>query len=417
MHPFKVGALALVFVVACGPQKTQTVERKPEARFKYTQSSARPQVFTLDAADSFATVGTLKTYRWDFGDSSPAFEQTEPTTQHSFKTAGDFVITLVVLDDKGTESNPATRSISVPSVNVTGPKAVFSGPATASPNTELTFDGSASTPEGDLKNYAWSFGDTATAMGTTKKIASHAFGSAGTYRVTLTVTDSLGKSDTAEQQVVVGTVGPVALCSWAPQPALQGVPVQFDGTGSTAPAGSTVTTYLWDFGDGSAMGTGSKVNHTYNVQATFKPKLKVLDSMNRVSAEVACADVVVGVPPLCAGEYTLVANPNQQSCLGSPTTWGGNKITLTQNTDGGMTGSEQFNMMPLVYSGTWAGSTFTLTGTYSQMSSGVTIVTDATINGTFTGCSGWSGTWIEKQTAQGIGVLCTLTWNITSTRL
>ena len=68
-------------------------------------------------------------------------------------------------------------------------------------------------------------------------------------------------------------MAPIAVCSWMPQPALQGVPVQFDGTGSTSPTGSTVSTYLWDFGDGSAMGTGSKVNHTYNVLATFKPKL------------------------------------------------------------------------------------------------------------------------------------------------
>ena len=50
------------------------------------------------------------------------------------------------------------------------------------------------------------------------------------------------------------------------------------------------------------------------------------------------------------------------------------------------------------------------------MSSGITIDTDTTINGTFTGCTGWSGTWVEKQTAFG-SVLCTLTWNITSTRL
>ena len=416
MDRLKLGALALVFAAACGPQKTTTVVDKPEARFKVTQSSARPQVFTLDAADSFATVGTLAKYKWTFGDASTPVDATTPTTQHSYKAAGNFAITLVVADDKGTDSTPSTQQVAVPSVNSVGPRAVLTGPTMGMLNAELSFDGSGSTPDGDLKNYAWSFGDTTMTAGATKKTVTHSYSSAGTYKVTLTVTDSLSQSDTVELQVVIASVGPVAICNWSPQPALQGVAVQFSGAASTAPAGSTVSTFLWDFGDGSAMGTGTTVSHTYNVQATFKPKLKVLDSQNRVN-EAPCADVVVGIPPLCSGEYTLVANPNQQSCSGSPTTWGGNKITLVQSADGGMTGTETFNMMPLVYSGTWAGSTFNLKGSYSQSTMGLTIDTDANINGTLTGCAGWTGTWVEKQTIQGIGVLCTLTWNITSTRL
>jgi PKD repeat protein len=417
MVRFSMGALAVLLAVSCGPPKTMTAVRKPEARFKYAQSSARPQVFTLDASDSFATVGSLAKYKWTFGDDSPAVETAMSSTPHAYKTVGTFVITLVVTDDNGTDSVPSTQQVSVTAVNVTGPKAALTGPAMSMLNMELTFDGSGSMPQGDLKNYAWNFADGTTTAGPEKKSVTHAFTSAGTYRVTLTVTDSLAQSDTAELQVSVGNLVPVAVCNWMPQPALQGVPVKFDGAGSTAPPNSTVATYLWDFGDGSPMGTGAMVSHTYNAQATFKPKLKVLDSQNRVSLETPCAEVVVGAPPLCAGEYTLVANPNQQSCAGSPTTWGGNKITIAQSTDGGMTATETFNMMPLVYSGSWAGSTFNLTGSYSQSTMGITIDTDANINGTFGGCTGWTGTWVEKQTIQGIGVLCTLTWNITSTRL
>lgn len=412
-----VGALAAVLVVACGPQKTQTVVRKPEARFKYTQSSVRPQQFSVDASDSFATVGSLAKFKWTFGDNSAAVEATATTAQHAYTASGNFVITLVVVDDKGTESEPATQQVNVPTVNTTAPKAVLTGPSTGMLNAQLTFDGSGSTPDGDLKNYAWNFGDTAMAAGGAMKTATHAYATAGVYKVTLTVTDSLGTSDTAELTVTVAMVGPVSVCTYAPMPALQGVPVQFDGTGSTAPTGSTVSTYIWDFGDGSAMGTGSKVSHTYNVQATFKPKLKVLDSMNRVN-EAPCPDVVVGVPPLCAGDYTLAANPSSQSCGGlGTTTWAGNKLTITESADGGITGTEMFSGMPIVYSGTWSGTAFTMTGSYSQMSMGLTTTSDVTLNGTFTGCGGWTGTWVEKNTLVGVGVLCTLTWNITSTRL
>lgn len=407
----------MLLAVGCGQQKTQTVVRKPEARFKYAQSSARPQVFSLDAADSFATVGSLAKFKWTFGDNGMAVEATTPTTQHSYAAAGTFVITLVVVDDKGTESEPSTQQVTVPSVNATSPKAVLTGPSSGMPNVALAFDGAGSTPDGDLKSYAWNFGDTTMASGAAMKTATHAFTTAGTYRVTLTVTDSLSQSDTAELQVAVGAVGPVASCNYTPMPALQGVPVQFDGTASTAPTGSTVATYIWDFGDGSAMGTGAKVNHTYNVQATFKPKLKVLDSMNRVN-EAACPDVVVGVPPLCMGDYTLAAMPTSQNCGGlGTTTWAGNKLSIVQSADAGITGTETFNMMPLVYRGSWSGTDFTMTGSYSQTAMGLTTQSDVTLNGKFAGCGGWTGTWVEKNTLVGVGVLCTLTWNITSTRL
>lgn len=420
-----LGALVGLVALACGQQKTQTVERKPVARFAFTQSSARPQVFSLDAADSFATVGSIATFRWTFGDDSMPLEAKTPTAQHSYKAAGNFQVTLVVIDDKGTESDPATQQVNVPSVNASTPKALITGPTTGMINQTLMFDGTGSTPDGDLKNYVWNFGDTQMASGAAMKTATHAFAAGGTYKVTLTVTDTLSQSDTFELQVVIATVGPVAVCNWTPMPALQGVPVQFDGTSSTAPMPATISTYIWDFGDGSAMGTGSKVNHTYNVQATFKPKLKVLDSMNRVH-EAPCQDVVVGVPPLCAGDYTLAANPTQQNCGGlGTTTWAGNKLTITESADGGILGTEMFNGMPLSYTGTWTGPDFTMTGSYTQtdMTSGLKTKSDVTINGKFGGCTGWTGTWVEKNTLLDFptpgqsSVLCTLTWNITSTRL
>ncbi len=412
--------VALALWAACGPPKVATVVHKPIAHFSYTQSSARPQVFTLDAAESLATVGSLATYRWTFGDDPKPLDVTEATTQHAYKVAGTFTITLVVLDDRGTLSDPVTKSVTVPSVNVAGPKAVLTGPAMGMPNAVLNFDGAGSTPDGDLKKYAWNFGDPAGAnnlvAGADLKAQSHSYGAAGSYKVTLTVTDSLGASDTAELPVAVAAVGPMAVCAWTPVPALQGVPVQFDGTGSTAPAGSTVSTWVWDFGDGS-MGAGSKVNHTYNVQATFKPKLKVLDNLNRVH-EASCVDVVVGAPPACTGDYTLGATPTQQSCGGLGTvTWAGNKLNIVEAPDGGASATEAFNGGMILYSGSWTGSDFTMTGSYSTMSMGLTTQADVTVTGKFTGCTGWTGTYVEKDTLVGVGVLCTLTWNITSTRL
>lgn len=84
-----------------------------------------------------------------------------------------------------------------PPVVVAGaPVAVPGGPYAALIGQEITFDGTASTDsDGNIVSYLWSFGDGMTGSGAT---VVHAYTVAGTYPVTLTVTDNDGKSSTAQ---------------------------------------------------------------------------------------------------------------------------------------------------------------------------------------------------------------------------
>ncbi len=74
------------------------------------------------------------------------------------------------------------------------------------------------------------------------------------------------------------------------QSASQGLPVSFDGSGSTG----TITSYQWDFGDGSTDGSGVKVAHTYTSQGTFAVTLTVTGPGGSNSAQA-----VVNVGPPC----------------------------------------------------------------------------------------------------------------------
>ncbi|MEM0314321.1 MAG: PKD domain-containing protein, partial [Candidatus Bathyarchaeia archaeon] len=68
----------------------------------------------------------------------------------------------------------------------------------------MTFDASASQdPDGVIVAYSWDFGDGTTGTG---KIVTKAYTSAGTYTVTLTVTDDQGATASTQKTVQVGPV-------------------------------------------------------------------------------------------------------------------------------------------------------------------------------------------------------------------
>ncbi len=71
-------------------------------------------------------------------------------------------------------------------------------PRDPAPNESVTVTVSAAV--GDIESYGWAFGDGTTATGET---VTHTFETAGTYEVTLTVTDTGGASDTTSRQVEV----------------------------------------------------------------------------------------------------------------------------------------------------------------------------------------------------------------------
>jgi len=98
--------------------------------------------------------------------------------------AGVYPVTFSVTDGLLSDSESITITISAgnnpPVANPGGP---YQG-ATGQP---ISFSGAGSSdPDGDNLSYAWDFGDTGTATGAT---ASHTYAVAGSYLVTLTVTD------------------------------------------------------------------------------------------------------------------------------------------------------------------------------------------------------------------------------------
>jgi PKD repeat protein len=189
------------------------------------------------------------------------------------------------------------------SVN-TPPVALFSySPASPGVAEWIQFDGSASVdPDGTITSYSWNFGDGSTGYGSS---AWQRFMAAGTYTVTLIVTDNDGASDSISQTIQVGPTNqaPSAVFAFSPtNPAVNGW-VQFDGSGSADPDGSIVT-YSWSFGDGTS-DTGVVAWHRFAAPGTYLVALTVQDN-DGVSDSTSQAIQVgpTNLPPTAAFTYS-----------------------------------------------------------------------------------------------------------------
>ena len=243
------------------------------------------QVVFFNASGSTAATGhTLTKYAWDFGDGTSFTGPTSSAT-HTFTTVGTFTVGLIVTDDTGQIAKFA-GTVTVAAAGAVAPTARFtSSPSGPGVNQDVFFNASSSTAAvgHTLVTYAWDFGDGSTGSGVT---VSHAYARAGTFNVNLVVTDDAGQTGTFSSAVSVianssQIVADFNFSPTDPKISFGTNQVFFDATASSSPSG--ITTYVWDFGDGSAPGAGQKPTHLYTLPATYVIRLTVTDGAGRTA--------------------------------------------------------------------------------------------------------------------------------------
>ena len=186
------------------------------------------------------------------------------------------------------------------------PTADANGPYTGTVNVPVSFDGTGSNDaDGNIVSFSWNFGDGATGSSATPN---HTYVTAGTFNVSLTVTDDAGDTDTATSTATIGlgNLPPVADAN-GPYNGTAGIAVAFDGSGSSDPDGNIIS-YSWDFGDGST-GSGVSPNHVYASANVYNVTLTVMDDAGVTDAAGTTASIVaapVNQPPVADanGPYT-----------------------------------------------------------------------------------------------------------------
>ncbi len=264
-------------------------------------------------------------YSWDFGDGGTS-TQANPT--HTYSAGGTYGVTLTVTNNCGNAVKVKSVTILVP------PVAGFTANNTSgcSPLT-VQFTSTSS----GANAYAWTFPG-GTPGTSTAQNPSVVYNTAGTYNVTLIVTNPAG-ADTLTQNNYV-TVNTVPVAGYTSS--VTGTTATFTNTSTNA------TSYSWNFGDGGTS-TATNPTHTYATDGVYT----VVLSATNVCGTVTSSQTVTIVTPPSAGftannttgcaplsvQFTNQSSPNSTSYAwtfpgGTPGTSTVQNPSVTYNTAG-----------------------------------------------------------------------------------
>jgi PKD repeat protein len=267
----------------------------------------------FDGTASSDADGTIASYSWDFGDGGVA---SGPSPTHSYSVDGSFTVTLTVTDNDGLTGTDSTSAVINPAGGNTPPVAQANGPYSGTEGSAVQFSSSGSLdPDGSIVTYAWDFGDGS--MSATAN-PSHTYVAAGTYNVSLTVTDDAGDStsDATTATIEANFVNePPTADANGPYAGFVGDTVVFDGSASTDADGAVVR-YDWDFGDGIvAADAGPVPTHVYAAAGQFTVTLTVTDDLGATGSNSSSV-TIAGRDAASDGETQY--NSYCASCHGDP---------------------------------------------------------------------------------------------------
>ena len=234
----------------------------PYPAFTADAFACRNEVVVFDASGTIAAAPAV--FKWNFGDGSPSQTLGVPTTSHAYTSDNLYTVTLTVIDVHGCDSSVHIQH----QIRIQHPSPAFTYSVFSElcNSTEMLYTDLST--GFNINGRLWDFGDNST---DTAKNPHHIYTHAGSYIVTLTVTNSSGCQDMITRTVFVP--GPTAgTFSFTPHIGCLPLTATFTALSSTI---STPTSYTWDFGGSFVISNSpdSIIQHTYLDTLTAVPKL------------------------------------------------------------------------------------------------------------------------------------------------
>ena len=264
------GVFTVQLIVTTSTGCTDTVTsfvktgNKPNVNFSATPQNACASDAVVFTDQTTASPPATSWY-WLFGDGSTSTQQ-HPT--HFYNDTGWFSVTLIVGNNGCYDTLRRDRYI-----YINPPIARFSPAFNCTDPFTFTFTDQSVAP----LTWAWNFGDGNTSS---SQNPVHTYAAQGSYNVLLTVTNG---ACTHFTQVPIRVLDLHPDFSAFPLQVCKSTQVTFSSSGFVRP---DITTFQWDFGDGTVITGDSSVTHAYAQSGTYSVTLITTDA-------VGCKDTIV----------------------------------------------------------------------------------------------------------------------------
>jgi gliding motility-associated-like protein len=229
------------------------------------------------------STGSPTAWHWDFGNGGTSTLQNPSAT---FFAVGTYSVTLTVTNNNGSSSNTVTKTayitvLNEPTVNFSANTTTGCTPAV------IQFNDMSQSPAGtSISNWEWDFGDNQTATG---QNPTHIFRTAGSFTVTLKITNSAGCTTLYSKANYININPGVVPRFNFTDPGVCRAPATIAFTNNSNGPGTL--SYQWDFGDG---GTSTQMDpsYTFTTNNTYRVVLHVSSSLG--CSDSATSNIKVG---------------------------------------------------------------------------------------------------------------------------
>ncbi|MFP4196063.1 MAG: PKD domain-containing protein [Methanomassiliicoccales archaeon] len=273
--------------------------------------------FTASGSDD--PNGNPLTYQWQFGDGEESNVSTVQTSHVYDEVSDGMQVNMTVIDVAGLEDQ-VSFTVKVdgvdptPAIKVDDEVVPSGGSIEVDQNEALVFNGESAfdhiadeePPAGIIVNWHWDFGDGNTTTVEKGENVTHTYEDAGTYDVTLNVTDSVGHYQNQTATIDVKDTEPPEVDFFVlnsdfvninDESPIENETLYFNGT-DTTDNNDTLDEldFFWEFGDGENA-TGLNVSHNYSSIETFTATLTVTDTSGNTANKTMQIEVTSSPRP------------------------------------------------------------------------------------------------------------------------
>ena len=266
----------------------------PTADFSYTQTNRTLQInFTDKSSDP---ENQPLSYLWEFDPDDPTKTSTQKNPSYIYPLAKTYNVKLTVTDSLGKSSIPVIKPVVVnPAINQPPFITTLIGTQTSLTSFAVLFEETSGDNDGFITKWSYDFGDgigTFTTTNSSEKNPTYTYLSAGTYTVTLTVTDD-GLPDKTDQKTATKQVIVTVLPPPANQPpkasfsvsfisASRKAPLRVNFTDTSVDPDGSIVSWLWQFDSTNQLlfnqfNYSKNVSFNYTKAGTYSVKLTVTD--------------------------------------------------------------------------------------------------------------------------------------------